>query len=247
MDKTAPDSYQYCDYVSWGLVAGAKIEMKTEKMQEVIEIYKQSQRTLVTLNMQSEIKASYGAASGSLAVSAGYENEIQQSLENDTKASLNQTISQNFTLEENQDYGTVIWSVDIQVGGYLIRVPISHETGLWEARNTKDCLNHYATKPMKNLLERCGHDTSTLPEETKTFLIQPLVGKTCHHVKFREVFSDGCQPDGSNCVELYGKHFVVCHHNDFQYIGGAGCDCTHIDNVNVILRPAHELSDKYPA
>ena len=68
-------------------------------------------------------------------------------------------------------------------------------------------------------------------------LALPVIGKTCHHVKFLEKHDDNCSVDSSNCVNLDGTSFVVCHHQEFQWIGGEGCDCNHIDNVNVLIVP----------
>ena len=123
-------------------------------------------------------------------------------------------------MKKGQDYGTVIWKVDMQIGGVLITIPINQETNYWDASNIAQFQNHSATGPMQTMLGRCGGEISELPQSITPKLIRQFAGKTCHHVQFLKSFSDPCRVGGANCVELDETEFVLCHHNNFEWIGG---------------------------
>ncbi len=245
MQDTTTDIYQYCDYVSWGFGPGAEVSIKTDKMEEVVSIYKRSFRSLTKIGMKSEVSGSYGALSGSLAVTAEHEQELQESLESTITSTTQTHIENSFKMAEGQDYGTVIWKVDMQIGGVLVTIPINQETNYWDNSNIAQFQSHYASGPMQSMLERCGGEISELPKTITPKLIMPFSGKTCHHVKFLRPFSDSCHVDNANCVELDGTEFVVCHHNDFEWIGGTDCNCHKIEAGLVVRRPASELSVHY--
>ncbi len=233
------DPYAYFDFLKSDIV-GQKVKLNTSQYQRLEEEYKQSTRLLLALEVKSEVTAQYGAASGSLSMTARTEYEVQTSF-SQSKEDITHTITeQDLDLPSGSIHGTVVGKVDVQAGGYRFTIPLFHFPQIWTASNFKFFNGKSGTQALQLAMDSVGSEYRANGTH-RNVRIPPPNGKTCHHVKFREAHPDNCHPDGSNCVELAGDSFVVCHHHDFKWIGGPNCNCTHIDGSNVIIKPASQL------
>jgi hypothetical protein len=240
------DEYVYCDFVGFGFAKGkqSEVTITNTAINKVVTQFKTAHRSLTKLGMKTEVGGTYGAVTGSVAVSADNETELTKSLEQEITKETQSVIKNKFILGEDEDYGTVIWQVDFQIGGRSVTVPISQRTALWTSRDVQQFKGKSLTHAMKSMVIATGNTFENVPH--KSCVIPPVTGKTCHHVKFLRAFDDSCEPDAAkHCLIMDGSHFAVCHHHDRKWIGGPECNCDHVDGTNVVLVTARSLSNLY--
>ena len=225
---------------------GMKINKTVKVSEEVYTRFFQSFRELITIGMKETAKTSLGAAgSASSELSFNSETEFNQSYERQVTKKFESETSTEWTVPEGAVVGTLISQVDAVCGGLIISIPLAADTRAWKVDDIIRVVGErYYTEDV-----RMATNGKLAPNpKYSPAVYQPVVGETCHHMKFKEPKIDNCHVDGSNCVELDGKQFVVCHHRKFHWIGGADCNCSRVDNANVIIRSANGLNeDYYPA
>lgn len=237
------DGFIYLDYV--GLFSpGQTVELTSEHVGKVVNTFTTTFRQLTRYGMKSQLGAAYEGVTGSLSVKYDSETEIEKVTETQVKNEARDVSKVNFVLGDQQYFGTVLYKVDIQFGGIKqTGIPIDMFTSRWDPKRLEQFNSFPMTASMATLLRSAGIQVSR-NNEYRIALYPPITGRTCHHVKFLRLHSDGCNLDGKSCLEL-SNQFVVCHHNDYLWMGGKGCDCATVDNVNVTVARAEQLSPLY--
>lgn len=236
----------YLDYIPSGIPTGSKVTIEATDFTQLEQQYIETTRVLTTLSAEAKGSVEYGPASSSIALSAKNEQEVTQNFQTVQKSETKNFTKWDVTIDDGESYGTVVWKVDVQFGGVRVPIPYTQYLDIWSPARVIQFEKYDMTDAMQTMVSNCGGNPGQAPaHEIATF--NPFVGKTCHHVQFLKALNDRCTPDNAYCVDLDGHQFVVCHHWDYNFIGGPGCDCDHINGQDVLLVRAHDLSSLYPA
>jgi hypothetical protein len=240
------DSAMYLDYEPAGL--GDDNTVRTTVTTRETQIFKETHRILNTSKIKTDVGANIEGINTSIAYTASREDEITTYFEKMDEKFRKDQIESHVHLKDDEDYGTLLYLVDLYIGGKLATIALGHSFPTrWTKQslsNTIEAFNNPAVTPsMLTLISKCNI-TGYSPSPHKCILFPPVFGKTCHHVKFLKPHDDTCQDDGKWCATLSGQ-FVVCYHNDYQSIGGLVCNCDNIDGDHVIKKSPVALNHRY--
>jgi len=239
------DEYIYYDFIKSDLLTGTN-KLNSRHFNSLMEDYVRTRRELERFNIETSVGAAFRGIS--VSVNTGYtsETEVSERFQRKTQVENERRHAWDGVLKEGQVHGTIVGYVDIQCAGITInKFPLEDDiTEIWDKNKLEPFRNKNMTNRMRIIVH--GVDASLVNDKKhKTVFIPPIKGKTCHHVQFLKVHNDNCTPDGRSCVELDGNEFVVCHHHNFNWIGGPGCNCTHVDNSNVMRKNKREFNPQY--
>lgn len=236
----------YLDYIAIA-PAGAKVSVEQTDLSRIESGYTRSFRNLQSIEVTAKAGVEYGPASGSVALTAKNETELKEEFKTQVTTETKKTVTWSVDkVPDDSALGTVVWKVDVQFGGIRTQLPYDFALDIWNQRKltAMKLADLPTTNAMAEMMVNCGV-TPSGGQSHDPILYPPVRGKTCHHVKFLRRYDDACTIDGHYCIMLDGDHMVVCHHCSFQFIGGPGCDCDHVDGSNVVLVPATDLSPAY--
>jgi hypothetical protein len=239
------DPHIYLDYIPSGIPRGATLSEENTDLTELTTSYTRSYHTLTKLSAEATASVAYGPASVSIALKAENETDLTTSLNSVSKNLTSSVTKWNTTLGSDEAFGTVVWNVDVKFGGTTLTIPYDQYLDIWDARTVQRLKNVDMTEAMKSMMTDCDVEPGNVRAHTP-ILFKPVVGKTCHHVQFLKEFTDSCgAPDGRYVLLLGGTQLVVCHHWNFNFIGGPDCDCDHVDGQNVLVENAWDVDPAY--
>lgn len=197
----------------------------------------------VLTSFSSSLSAVYKGISASMSFTT--EKEVTDYFRKLQEKSESSSIEQSGTLKEGQVLGTLTRNAQFQIGKEKVKKVLSTETRVFNYSE----LANLSTKPWSENLARFVEinkiKSSKTPSKTIpiNYVYQPK-GRVCHHGKFLELRNGNCKPDGKNCIINDGNQAVVCHHHNYNWIGGPNCNCFKIDGSNVKLVSYSDLG--YP-
>lgn len=220
----------YYDFIALA-THGSGYEKKDDRYQKLETEEIKTVRMLTRFS--SSLSAAYKGVSASVSFST--EKEVTDYFRKLKQERESSSMTQSGTLKEDQVFGTLTRNARFKIGKEETNKVLHVETRVFsfdelKKRNNKpwtEDLANFATS--NSILSQSQLPSKTIPIN---YVYQPK-GKVCHHSKFLELRNDNCVPDGKNCIINDGNQAVVCHHHNYNWIGGANCNCFKIDGTNV--------------
>ncbi|MDX2361872.1 MAG: hypothetical protein QNK23_13770 [Crocinitomicaceae bacterium] len=147
-------------------------------------------------------------------------------------------VKQSLKLGKKESVGMLETYVKVRVGGKVVEVlkdaiPMSIDLEYLENLVSKDdCV---LARGIKQLYLKWS-DNPYNKEIPINYFFQP-VGKTNWQSRWLQLENSGDHVDNSHVIETPYDQMVVCHHNNFQWVGGPACNCTNLDGHNAYLSP----------
>ncbi|MBX7108631.1 MAG: hypothetical protein K1X61_08310 [Chitinophagales bacterium] len=242
----------YFDYIPSGYLSGQTIEEVTSVKTNVSQKFTTSFRELFKIGMTKSVGVLIDGIGGNASYNVSSETEFTTSFESSFQSSTEHTLKVGYKVPDNVSFGTIVGIVRFIFGGITFDVTKSYHLEFFGGRNLLEIEGQLVTPNLHNMLRanNTNNYQYTVIDNEKNFikpvLALPFKGKTCYMESFLGFCNNPSHVvDDKYVIVLDGTQFIVCHHNNWKWFGGPGCNCTHKDNSNVILVNATDLDPAY--
>lgn len=241
----------YIDWVDSDVLPGTRVHEVTSLKTRTLTEFRLTYKNSLKIGVSSEVDEKLAESEYQTKYSLDDELEFEAWLDETFEREIENTKETEFTVPEGSRLGSILFKVDFVFGAEYLPVTVGHLVVFLSPELASNYFHQYhmssGFQQVANLLN--PQDCPLLAEgegkPKKPYLFLPPKGRTCHHVQFRKQHLDSCHIDNKYCLDLPGDEFVVCHHHNFRWIGGKQCNCTHVDNKNVMRIKARDLNEAY--